>query len=261
MKTFTRKEQIDINSEDEDPNVSSNVSENPENPEREENSDSIKELGSGESDSDTPPANEGTSQAQSTTISDLLGDVPSVTTPDSDVAESLEPQALGDENEASKGPVDVDGRHFDPDLHLSNPDGSPRVSDKTGKLLKKRGRRKASDSNGYLDGDINNSEAKAVAETYFNGFKLLGSALLGGEFGEHTKPEGEMVTKAIEAVCIESNSTGLTPKQMLGVALMSYTAPRVTTPTAKERLGLYWFRIKKLFKRKNPEEPITEEEA
>lgn len=247
MKTFTRKEEIKI---DQESNVSPEVSENPETTEQPE----IPEK-------PTEPI-QSTSKAESTSIGSLLGDVPDVTKPDSDVGETLEaPPMINEDGEVESGPVDVDGRTFDPDLHLVNEDGSPRISEKTKKLMKKRGRRKASDSNGYLDGDVSTPEAKAVAETYFQGFKMLGSVMLGEEFAQHTAPEGQMVTKAIEAVCIESNSTGLTPKQMLGVALMSYTAPRVTTPTAKERMGLIWFRIKKLFKRKNPEEAIVEEEV
>lgn len=248
MKTFKRIEQVPS---DEENSVSKEVSENPENTKEIENSKETETSSIEETSS---------SNAESTSINDLLGDVPSVTLPDSDVAQSLEPVELGEENASKNGPIDTDGEHFNPEKHLANEDGSPRISDKTGKLLKKRGRKRAADSNGYLDGEVNNSEAKAVAETYFQGFKLLGSALVGGDFATHTKPEGEMITKAIEAVCIESNSTGLTPKQMLGVALMSYTAPRITTPTARERMGVLWYRFKKLLKKKNPKEAIEAED-
>jgi len=192
-------------------------------------------------------------KVESISAENLVSDVPPVTTVDPNAADSMEEPKEGEDAKL----VDDLGVVFDPEIHAVDKEGNPKKGVKN-QFIKKRGPKggKREHTSGLVDGRFDKAEIEAVSEGYFSAFKALGSSFLGEEFSEHTKEEGEYVKKSIEAVCLESGSTGLSPKQSLALALSLYTAPRLSNQTAKERLGVFFSRIKNFFtkKKKSKEE-------
>lgn len=150
--------------------------------------------------------------------------------------------------------TDYDGRSFDPDLHVTNDDGTPVLTSKN-KLKKKRTRKKRPDpelfssiggindaATGLAGQEASTADVKAAGMATAGIIFTLGIAI-GGPDWQPTRSEQTYMSDAWRQYFEAKNIRDLPPGVVVAVALLSYAAPRFTKPETKSRLARVklWF--------------------
>jgi hypothetical protein len=172
--------------------------------------------------------------------------------------------------EAAGNLTDSQGRLFDPALHEVNPDGTPRLTPKTGKLCKKRGhgspRFQQSQTTGSRLGGVGgaepaqgaaagapavnafnpfgNAEIETCAKTATQLFFMSGVFVFGDDGQPIVKPsdnlnEPEEVYGAFLSYYKIKGAREIPPSLVLIVALGGYARRRIAMPTVKTRLASF----------------------
>lgn len=136
----------------------------------------------------------------------------------------------------SEPPVDTHSG-FDPAIHCSNPDGTPKLT-KTGKFRFRRGSKAgfkhATVAGGTVGQPVTGSQpnfaqtASFLVELTFSGFKFIG-----GEVWEPTPSERSNITDAATKYCAAKNVQDLPPGVALVMAFGMYAALRITHEDSK----------------------------
>lgn len=171
------------------------------------------------------------------------------------------------------GPVDAEGTPFDPALHYTNDDGTPKVYP-NGKLRRKRGSGSMgigtanSGNNGgsgrnpegvstpnggsggnhratpLLPSGVTYAQCKSFADLCVTGFQLAASSI----FGEHWNPqtveiEGQKVKddrdlrQAVTDYCVENGIVSLPSWVPLVIAFGAYSIPRIKHPDTQSKIN------------------------
>lgn len=172
---------------------------------------------------------------------------------------------------------DRNGQPFDPEKHQTNPDGSPVVSEKTGKLLMKKGRKRGGKNSASADSIVGgvgaqgkqesgqpvNPEQQARMAGKVSAHLLVTLSTMIG--GEDFQPVRDQATGIDEMSALESafgdyfvatGKTDIPPGAALTLTVAMYVVPRFTRPKVKSRLKsiggkIYsWWHSRKSKKRK-----------
>jgi len=144
------------------------------------------------------------------------------------------------------------GRGFDPALHITEADGSPRVSErgflKQRKIRRARGHNENQSTLSGLDNTSDEGEAApdfqgtalVVAESFFALCQMIG-----GVDWVPQPHEKQPLTDALEKVCEKYGVGNIPCEAMLAVALVGYAAPRAMRSEGfRKRLSNGWQRTK-----------------
>jgi len=144
---------------------------------------------------------------------------------------------------------DKDGNGFDSSIHQME-NGKPKISPRTGFLMKKRGaKKKSATSPEFISSDTQKSSPPVEIDKYVGMGKAgaailqtLGTTLGGSDFVYGSLPG---LDAAVERAGIEQALTDyarikeiddLPPGYVVAIALIGYAAPRMQMPTTKTRL-------------------------
>lgn len=170
----------------------------------------------------------------------------------------------GETGESQSGNTPNSASETPQDDYQRNPDGSIKVSEKTGKPLKKRGR-KAGGANagasklGGIGGTQNSTQNGALNTAQINAHELgkasagflfsMGIAIGGEDFAPIVDPvtgtnEPLAMQAAFSNYYLATGKTDLPPGLMLTMVICSYAVPRFTQPKVKNRVSTIWGRAK-----------------
>lgn len=147
------------------------------------------------------------------------------------------------------------GEEFDPDIHLSDKDGNPRLT-KHGKFRLKPGRKTGTDHSAKQRINRPNAanenispEMSMAAETAASMYINSGVMLFGEEWiPDSAKREREHLVSAFEQYFIAKGIEDIPPGLALAIAMFGYAAPRLHMPQTQYRLSTFilWSRSKVL---------------
>lgn len=159
------------------------------------------------------------------------------------------------ENIAPPAPPDND-KVFNPDIHATNPDGSPRKN-KDGTFSRKRGRKSGvtNKAEGVTFSEAQNATGVAdeydhAAALYFDTGSGVAVSLLSEEWNPDNPDERAGMVRAIAAYLRAKGSVDISPGQALTFALIAYAGKRLSRPTTKERLKLWFLKVREMIKKK-----------
>lgn len=162
--------------------------------------------------------------------------------------------------------TDEDGKTFNPDLHIANPDGSPRINSQ-GFITKKRGRKKGCAPNGKLNlpdphagavaAELQDATIKRQQAAYLSasGFINVGVLIFGEEWLPEKTPVDEtgMIVQAFDDYYKIKGVADIPPGIALVIALGGYGIKRFAKPNTKTKMqlivGSVIERVKNLFNR------------
>ena len=167
------------------------------------------------------------------------------------------------------GPRDTKGNSFDPALHQTNPDGSPKLSPKTGRLMKRRAPRDRKSSvaqpDAPLQGGGEATQIKMAATATVESIGMLGRMLGGEEWAfvrsvEHSIDEKAAGIDAFTQYYTSKGVTDVPPGVIITIWALSYIGPRMAMPQTKSRFNLAVAWVKnKLSRKKAPAKSATSE--
>lgn len=145
--------------------------------------------------------------------------------------------------------TDANGTVFDAAKHRTNPDGTPKL--KNGVFVSTRGRKEGQTNS--LAASMNNTgapdEYDAAAQMYFDMGCGVATGVISDEWQPDSTDERAGMIKAIAAYLRFKGTIDLTPGQALTFALVSYAGKRLNKPKTKERLTLWFLKLKGMFKK------------
>ncbi len=142
------------------------------------------------------------------------------------------------------------GRAFDPSIHLTNGDGSPRLT-KNGKVRARKGAGGPSMSPG-VEPTPANAEAQAAGAVAAQCVFLLCSAI-GGPDWIPSAPEAANMNAAFGAYCEAKGIVNIPPEVILAGAMIAYIQPRLAAPERRERIKLWFGKIWYKIRRRKPD--------
>ena len=174
-----------------------------------------------------------------TGITDFVGGISEAHIEPSDIDLDADPSG-GEEDYITN----THGEKFDPTLHVTNADGSPRLT-KHGKFRLRPGRRASlnrPDEPPQKDESLTLA-AETAASIYINS----GIVIFGPEWlPDAAKMEREQLVSAFEAYFEAKGITDIPPGVALTIALFGYAAPRLYMPETQSRISraIEWTKIK-----------------
>jgi len=168
----------------------------------------------------------------------------------------------------SDGPRDPQGNSFDPAKHQSNSDGTPKLSPKTGRLMKLRKPRAARSSVAQPDAPLQGGgeavQTRMAATATIESIGMLGRMLGGEEWAfvrsvEHGIDEKASGIDAFDQYYTAKGVTDIPPGVIIAIWALSYIGPRLAMPTTKSRMQLGWAWVKnKVSRNKKGPESVAE---
>ena len=153
---------------------------------------------------------------------------------------------------------DRKGRVFNPQIHSSNPDGTPKFNKNGLFIFKGAGRPKGSAANEAEDYGADNYDAQAeqMLRLYYGGMQTVfdDDAWQPTDEAEHT-----FVKNPLARVFREMQMPQLPAKLEFGLAFSAYNIKRTQSPKTKEKLIILWLRVRAWFGKKKPE-PLPPED-
>lgn len=137
------------------------------------------------------------------------------------------------------------GERFDPSIHVTNEDGSPKLT-KHGRFRHRPGRKSGSSSTDN-DAPERDPNLTLAAETAATLYIQSGVLLFGHEWLPNPeKMEREQLVAAFEAYFEAKGVIDIPPGVALAIALFGYAAPRLYMPETQTRLqrATMWLKLK-----------------
>ena len=170
---------------------------------------------------------------------------------------------LTPENNSGEQIRDASGKIFDPNFHGSK-DGKP-LYDNDGNFQGKRGRKKGQKNKvdpetGEQTIPHNTGEPDAF-DMHAEIMLQMSYGILASFFTDKIRPtdktEHDSLKIPLAAVYREKGEVDIKPSWLLAASIIAYVGKKSAEPTVKERIALYYYRVKSFFtKKKQPPEKI-----
>lgn len=149
----------------------------------------------------------------------------------------------GYDNDSEYGRLtDAYGRHFDPAIHCTHPDGSPIINRKSGHLRVKRGLGGQTGSNSRYVPPEMAANFRSAGIAISRSFQMV-CVMMGGENWKASETETQALDTAWGGYFEARGIDNIPPEVTLAIVLMGYAGPRLqASPTFRARLQQWWQR-------------------
>ena len=158
------------------------------------------------------------------------------------------------------GAVMKDAKHrvFDPSIHASNPDGSPRYNKNGLFIFRGVGRKgsQAKDEREDYGADNYDAQAENFLRLYYGG---MATVFDDDGWNPENEAEHEFLKQPAARAMREMQMPQMPAKLEFAVAFAAYNIKRSQRPKTKEKLILMWLRVRSWFGKKKPDLPPVDD--